>query len=56
MGNPINRAIYTDYHGKRVYFCCAGCDSTFLEDPEKYLKQMEADGIEPEAVEHNHAH
>jgi Cu(I)/Ag(I) efflux system membrane fusion protein len=56
MGNPINKEVYTDYHGKRVYFCCAGCDSTFLEDPEKYLKQMEADGVKLEAVEHNHAH
>ncbi len=56
MGNPVNKEIFVDYHGKRIYFCCAGCDSTFMEDPEKYLDQMKADGIEPEAVEHNHAH
>lgn len=56
MGNPVNKEIFVDYHGKRIYFCCAGCDSTFMEDPEKYLDQMKADGIEPEAVEHTHAH
>ena len=22
MGNPINKDIYADYSGKRVYFCC----------------------------------
>ena len=50
MGNPINKEVYIDHEGMRVYFCCAGCDSTFKEDPEKYLKQMEAEGIEPEKI------
>ena len=56
MGNPINKEVFTDYNGQRIYFCCAGCDSTFLENPEKYLKQMRTEGIEPEKVEHQHAH
>lgn len=28
-----------DYKGKAYYFCCAGCDSDFAKDPEKYLKK-----------------
>ncbi len=56
MGNPINKEVYADYQGQRVYFCCPGCDSTFLENPEKYLSQMRAEGIKPEKVEHHHEH
>ena len=50
MGGAINREIYTDYHGMRIYFCCAGCDGEFKSDPEKYLAQMRAEGIEPEKL------
>jgi Cu(I)/Ag(I) efflux system membrane fusion protein len=56
MGNPINKEVFTDYEGQRIYFCCAGCDGTFLENPDKYLKQMKAEGVAPEKVEHRHAH
>jgi len=35
MGNPIDKSVYVDYKGKRVYFCCAGCPETFNKDPEK---------------------
>ena len=51
MGNPINKDIFVDHNGMRIYFCCGGCDGTFMEDPEKYLTQMRADGIEPEKLE-----
>jgi Cu+-exporting ATPase len=27
-----------EYKGKTYYFCCAGCDTKFKENPEKYLK------------------
>ena len=26
MGGAINKDVYADYEGKRVYFCCPGCD------------------------------
>ena len=38
------------------YFCCPGCDTAFLESPDKYLKKMQDAGIEIEKVEHSHAH
>ena len=45
MGGKINKNIFTDYQGKRVYFCCADCVDTFKKDPAKYIKQMEDKGI-----------
>jgi Cu(I)/Ag(I) efflux system membrane fusion protein len=56
MGGEINRDVYADHKGMRIYFCCAGCDSAFKEDPEKYLNQMRADNIVPEKLEHQHEH
>ena len=56
MGGAINKEVFTDYHGQRIYFCCGGCDGTFLDDPDKHLKQMKADGVELEKVNQNHAH
>ena len=47
MGGKINKEIYADHDGKRVYFCCAMCIDTFKKDPEKILKKMEADGVSP---------
>jgi YHS domain-containing protein len=39
-GNPINKAVFTEYKGKKVYFCCPGCDSKFRADPEKYIAKL----------------
>lgn len=56
MGGEINKEVFTDYNGMRIYFCCGGCDATFNADPEKYLEQMRSDGIAPETLEHDLAH
>ncbi|MEJ5365401.1 MAG: YHS domain-containing protein [Desulfosoma sp.] len=48
MGGPINKNIYTDYKGKRIYFCCPACPGEFKKDPEKYMKKLEAEGVELE--------
>ena len=56
MGGDINREVYTDYNGMRIYFCCPGCDGEVKADPEKYLQQMRENGIEPERLEGNHEH
>jgi YHS domain-containing protein len=47
-GGQINKSIYTDYQGKRIYFCCSGCIDEFKKHPDKYLKQMEEQGVTPE--------
>ncbi len=50
MGGKINKNVYADYEGKRVYFCCAGCDKTFNKNPEKYLKKLSNMGQTPASV------
>jgi YHS domain-containing protein len=45
MGGEINKEVYADYNGKRIYFCCQDCLSTFKNDPEKYMKKLEDEGV-----------
>lgn len=45
MGGTINKDIYADYEGKRVYFCCDACISTFKKDPAKYISKLEGEGV-----------
>lgn len=40
MDGPINKDVFTMYKGKKVYFCCPGCDKVFNDDPEKYLDKL----------------
>ena len=50
MGGAINKDVFVDYNGMRIYFCCAGCDGPFLEKAEEYLQKMRAEGVEPEKL------
>jgi len=54
VGNPIDRNIYTDYKGKRVYFCCNSCKAKFENNPEKYLSNLPQFASAAEAG-HDHA-
>jgi YHS domain-containing protein len=40
MGGAINTSIFTEYKGKKVYFCCADCKEKFEKEPEKYLAKL----------------
>ena len=40
MAGPINKELYTEYKGKKVYFCCPGCKETFEKEPEKYISKL----------------
>jgi len=44
MGGPIDKALYVDAKGKRVYLCCAGCEGAVQAEPEKYIKKIEQRG------------
>lgn len=50
MGNPIDKNIFIDYKGQRVYFCCTMCPAKFKQDPEKYLKKLNDLGEVPEKI------
>lgn len=45
MGGKINKEFYSDYQGKRVYFCCAACIPEFTKDPATYVKKLEDQGV-----------
>ena len=40
MGNAINKDLFTEYKGKKVYFCCLGCEEKFEAEPEKYIAKL----------------
>jgi YHS domain-containing protein len=50
MGGKINRDIFVDHEGKRVYLCCKGCIAEFKKDPAKYIKKLEDAGVTIEAA------
>lgn len=39
-GNPIDKNIFVEYKGKKVYFCCQACPDVFNKDPEKYITKL----------------
>lgn len=40
MGKPINKDVYVEYEGKKVYFCCPDCKAKFLANPKDYLAKL----------------
>jgi len=40
MEGAIDKNIFVEYQGKKVYFCCAGCKDKFKAEPEKYLAKL----------------
>ena len=40
LGGAINKDIYTEHKGKKVYFCCPACKPEFEKDPNKYISQL----------------
>ncbi len=45
MGGKIDKKVYVDHMGKRVYFCCTDCPKMFRADPDKYMKKMADEGV-----------
>jgi hypothetical protein len=45
MGGKINKNLFVDHDGKRVYICCKGCLPKLKQAPAKYISQLEAKGI-----------
>jgi len=39
MGKPIKLTV----EGREVFICCAGCEDTLREDPEKYFSILDRD-------------
>jgi YHS domain-containing protein len=41
----INKEVYTDYKGRRIYACSEGCLKEFTKNPDKYIKLLEEQGV-----------
>lgn len=39
-GNPIDKNVFVEYKGKKVYFCCPSCKAKFEKAPEKYIAKL----------------
>ncbi len=44
-----NKDNFTDYEGRRIYFCCDKCVKSFAKDPQKYLSKMSVSDSESES-------
>lgn len=40
MGGEINKDLYVDAKGKRIYVCCKGCIEAVKKNPEKYIEKL----------------
>ncbi len=56
MGDAIDKDIYVDHNGRRVYFCCQMCVGAFNKEPEKYLTKLDEQlkGAGPAEPEQGH--
>ena len=43
--NKIDKKLYVDADGKRIYVCCPGCIGKVKKNPKKYLKKLKDAGI-----------
>jgi len=50
MGGKIDKDLFVDYNGKRIYVCCEGCIDAVKKDPALYLKKLQEAGVTPAAV------
>ena len=45
LGGAINKSLFVDVEGKRIYVCCGGCIKKIKNDPAKYIKVLEDQGV-----------
>ncbi len=52
MGNRINKALYVQQNGYRVYMCCKGCTKPIQSGWEKTLRKLaeQAEQGDPDSV------
>lgn len=39
--NKIDPEVFVEHAGRKIYFCCPGCDKAFQKDPAKYVKLVD---------------
>jgi hypothetical protein len=48
MKNKINKKLFVDVEGKRIYVCCPPCIKKVKKSPAKYIKILEDKGVKIE--------
>ena len=43
-GGEVDHDVFIDHQGQRVYFCCPGCEKSYVKDPEASLAKIAAKG------------
>jgi hypothetical protein len=49
-GEAINKKLFVDYKGKRIYVCCAACIAEVKKDPEKSILRLKSLGQSVETL------
>ncbi|MCK5682786.1 hypothetical protein KAJ27_01635 [bacterium] len=44
MGGNVNKNLFVDVDGYRIYVCCPGCLAPIKANPEKYIKVIKGKG------------
>ena len=47
-GVEVDRELFVDAEGYRIYVCCGSCHRAVRADPAKYVAEMQAAGVELE--------
>jgi YHS domain-containing protein len=50
MGGAINKSLYVDHDGKRIYVCCEACVGEVKKDPQKYINKLREMGQAPQIL------
>ena len=50
MGGGINKNLYVDKDGKRIYMCCTGCTYEITNNFEEMIEKLAEIGEKPETL------
>ncbi len=50
QGDAINKKLFVDADGKRIYVCCEACLPEVKKDPQAAIKKLEVMGQEPISI------
>lgn len=50
MGGKIDKSLYADVNGHRIYVCCPGCLAKVTADPQAAIAKIRAAGEQPERL------
>lgn len=51
MEKEINPSVFMETRAGKVYFCCKMCDEKLVSNPEKYLPNLKAQGVDLAAAD-----